>query len=181
MIGFGFQALGQLGRCFRQRDAADGAPNAEADHLAGRGGAAQDSRNAIVVLKPDRIELVVMAAGAPHRHAQEGPADLDELGVDVVRFHLGLVRIDDFEVADHQEARGDELLGSLLHGSGRQEVAGELLLDEDVERLVRVEGLDEVISVAPSVLGEDFVGGADHVGITREIEPVAGPAFTVGG
>ena len=37
VFGFGFLALGELGRRFRERHAADGAPDAEAHHLAGRG------------------------------------------------------------------------------------------------------------------------------------------------
>ena len=179
MIGFGLLALRELGRCFRQGDAADGAPDADAFQFHGRGGATQHAGHAVVVFDADGIELVVMAAGATHRHAEEGPADLDELGVDMVRLHLGFVRVDDLDVADHQEARGDELLGALFHGSGRQEVAGELFLDEQVERFVLVEGLDEVVAVTPGMLGEDVVRGADHVGIPREIEPVAGPAFAV--
>ena len=180
VFGFGFLALGELGRRFRERHAADGAPDAEAHHLAGRGRTAQHTGHAVVVLEAYRVELVVMAAGATHRHAEESPADLDELGIDVIGLHLGLVGIHDLEVADHQEARGDELGGTLLRRGGRHQVAGKLLLDEEVERLVLIEGLDEVIAIAPGVFGEDFVGSPDHVGVAREVEPVAGPAFAVG-
>ena len=110
-----------------------------------------------------------MAAGATHRHAEESPADLDELGIDVIGLHLGFVGIHDLEVADHQEARGDELGGTLLRRGGWHQVAGKLLLDEEVERLVLIEGLDEVIAIAPGVFGEDFVGSPDHVGVAREV------------
>ena len=180
VFGFGFLALGQLGRCFRERDAADRAPDPDPFQLHGRGRTAQHAGHAVVVVDPDGIELVVVATGAAHRHAEESPADFDELGVDVVRLHLRLVGIDDFDVADHQETRGDELGGALFRGGGRHQVAGELFLDEMVKRFVLVEGLDEVIAIAPSVFGKDFIRGADHVGIAGEIEPVAGPALAVG-
>ena len=180
VFDFGFLALGQLGRCFRERDAANRAPDADTFQLYGRGRTAQHAGHTVVVIDSDGIKLMVVATGAAHRHAEEGSADLDELGVDVVRLHLGLVGIDDLDVTDHQEARGDELGGALLRRRGRHEVAGELFLDELVKRFVLVEGLDEVIAIAPSVFGKDFIRGADHVGIAGEIEPVAGPALAVG-
>ena len=98
----------------------------------------------------------------------------------MIRLHLGLVGIHDLEVAHLQEACGNNLFRALFRRGGGHEVAGELLFDELVERLVPIEGLDEVIAIAPSVFREDFVGGADHVGVAGEIEPVAGPALAVG-
>ena len=50
VIGFGLLSLGDLGRGFRQRHAADGAPHAEADHLTGRGRTTQHPGHAVVVL-----------------------------------------------------------------------------------------------------------------------------------
>ena len=52
---------------------------------------------------------MIVAASTPHGHAEERPANLDELGVDVIRLHLGFIGINNLEVPDHQETRGDEL------------------------------------------------------------------------
>ena len=93
---------------------------------------------AVVIVLRDRVELVIVAAGAAHRQAEEGSAD----GVG----HLG----EDFVAAE-----GDELVaGVAAHRPqamepGRDQqllivridlVAGELFQDEAVERLVGVEG-----------------------------------------
>ena len=62
---------------------------------------------------------------------------------------------------------------------GPQFVAGDLLLDEAVVGLVRVEGLDHVIAVAPGIRA-GFIGlEALAVGVAGEVEPVAAPALAV--
>ena len=63
----------------------------------------------------------------------------------------------------------------------RQLVAGELLEQEPIERLVGVESADHVIAIPP---GERFGGVAlvaVGLGIPDQVEPVPRPAFAVGG
>ena len=73
------------------------------------------------------------------------------------------------------EAGGDARLGS----SGPQLVAGDLFLDEAVVGLVGVEGLDDVVAIAPGV-GARLVGlEAVGLGVAGEVEPVAAPALAV--
>ena len=61
-----------------------------------------------------------------------------------------------------------------------QEVAGELLDREPVERQVAVDGVDHPVAVGPHrPLGVD--GVAVGIGITRLIEPVPTPPLTVVG
>ena len=63
--------------------------------------------------------------------------------------------------------------------AGERLVAGELLEDEAVERLVGVEGADDVVAIAPGV-GPRFVElVAVGVGVAGEVEPVPAPALAV--
>jgi len=58
-------------------------------------------------------------------------------------------------------------------------VAGDLLPDEQVVRLVAVERVDDVVAVTPRMrhVGVALVAGG--VGVAGEVEPVARPAFAV--
>ena len=63
--------------------------------------------------------------------------------------------------------------------AGERLVAGELLEDEAVVRLVGVEGADDVVAVAPGV-GPRFVElVAVGLGVAGEVEPVPAPALAV--
>jgi hypothetical protein len=66
-----------------------------------------------------------------------------------------------------------------LDAAGPQLVAGELLLDEAVERLVLVEGLDDVVAVAPDVRPRAVGVVAVAVGITCQVEPAPRLALAV--
>ena len=180
VLGFEFLPRFELGGCFGEDGAVEAAPHAHVGHLVRGRRTAQRSRDAVVILQPDRIELVVVAAHATERHAHERLADLADLRVDVIGLHLGLVGIHDLDVAHHEEAGGDDVLRVVLGGFRRHQVAGDLLADEFIERLVRIERGDEVIAIPPRVLGIDAVRGAHHVGVAREIEPVPRPALAVG-
>ena len=91
-------------------------------------GAEEDARQGVVVLGGDRVELVIVAAGAGDREAEEGPADDVDLVVDVVGDHLLLVHVAGHEVGDGQQAGGDEPVRVDPAGMRRrQQVAGDLV------------------------------------------------------
>ena len=140
----------------------------------------QGAGHGVVIFDADGIEFMVMAAGTAQSHAQEGLANLDHLRVDVVGAHALLVGVDDFHIAHHQKAGGGEVLCALLGLLEGHEITGDLLAHKAVKGFVLVEGGDEVVAVAPGLLGVHAVGGAHHVGVAGEIQPVAGPAFAVG-
>ncbi len=81
-----------------------------------------------------------------------------------------------------QEAGRDDPLG--VGRVGRlccQEVAGHLLAQELVVRLVGVEGVDDVVAVEVR-LGDGIVGrAAVGVGVPRHVEPVPSPPLAVTG
>ena len=140
-------------------------------------GARQDARQGVVVAGGDRVELVVVAPGAADRQPEEGLADRVELLVDHVDQQLLLVgRADHLGPDDEEPGRHDVVVPLLLGAEGEQ-VAGELLGEEPVERLVGVERGDHVVAIAPGVVVGEVLVRAVGVGVTRDVEPVTAPAL----
>ena len=120
---------------------------------------------------------MVVTSHAAKRHAEECRADLNDLRVNMIGFHLRLVGFDNLDIAHHEESGCRDVLGSFLRRGGREEVAGDLLAHKAIKRFILVERLDQVIAISPGVLGEDRVRRPHHVGIAGEVEPVPRPAF----
>ena len=121
----------------------------------------------------NRVELMVVALGAAEGAAQPGIGDgTDALGAILreVFLHLGAA------FAGHHIQAIIAARDELFFGRVRQEVAGELLAREDVERLIRVEGVDDVIAVREDALILVAVV-ADRVGEAGDIEPPDRHAF----
>ena len=93
----------------------------------------------VIVALGDRVHLVVVAAGARDRQAEEGARGRLDLLVDDIQDELpavlGVVGL----AAQGEEAGRDDLFGPLAVVPGGEEVAGDLLADELVVRLVGVE------------------------------------------
>ena len=179
MLLFRDQPGGCLPIGLRKLDLVDLAPHA-VRNLVDRLGVQEDTGEAVVVLQPDRIELVVVTPDTAERHAEKGGADLRDLLVGDVPVELQLVDADDLHVAEHEEARGHTVRGRDGRIPGGQKVARDLLADESVVGLVGIEGVDDVVAIPPGVLGKHVVRGAHLVGIAGEIEPVPRPPFTEG-
>ncbi len=122
--------------------------------VAGRGElrAGKDAVERVVVGLRGGVVLVVVAARAAQREPEQSSADrvngiLDnqvEVGVLVIAVALGL----------GQEAGRDDPLGvGRVRRPCCQEVAGHLLAQELVVRLIGVEGVDDVVAVKVPALG----------------------------
>ena len=94
---------------------------------------------------------MIVAAGTAERQAEERSARRVELLVDDVHPHFRLVRFGKDFRADAEKAGRDELLVSLIFAAKRQKVAGKLLCEEPIERLVLIERRDHVITIPPGV------------------------------
>ena len=136
-------------------------------------GGAEDRVQRVVLARRDRVELVVVAAGAGHGQALH-PAhhDIDAVVDDVVL----VVQ----EAAPQRQVAERGEVAVVL--AGRQVVGRELELQEAVIGQVAVEGGDDPVAVGVGVgvaalLLEDVALG---VGVTRDVEPVASPAFAEG-
>ena len=132
---------------------------------------------AVVVGLAEGVELVIVAARAADRDAEECGAD--DVG------HLGehfVVRAGDVLVAGVLAQRAEA-----VEAAGHEEglvlrihlVAGELLFDEFVVGLVAVETLHDVIAIAPGVGAVHVVLVAIALGEADDVEPVAAPLFAV--
>ena len=145
--------------------------------LDGRG---EDAVQGIVILNRNRVELMVVTAGAGHRESEEG------LGARVDAFVDDVVRVVE-ALADGKEAERGET--RIVRGDAGDAVGSELLDDELVVRLIVVQRVDDVIAIGPSVgetvILEEAVTLVDleaaGIGVAGGIEPVASPAFTVVG
>ena len=140
-------------------------------------GTAEDPRQGVVVRGGDRIELVVVAAGAPDAEREDRAGrGIDHL---VRHVHVELLGVDLVEVvrAEREESRRNLVVHSLLGAPVRQQVARDLLTYELVERLVVVERADDVVAVPPCDRERKVPCPAHRVGIAHDIQPVPAPAL----
>ena len=125
-----------------------------------------------------------MAAGAADRRRQERLARRVD--------HVGDVFLDNVvdgsavtvpALAHPQRHRADDRLVDPALGIHPRldQVAGDLLHDEPVERQVGIEGPHEVVAVHPGVLGRHVPLVAVGVGVVDDVHPVAGLVLAVVG
>ena len=149
-------------------------------HL-GHVGGGQDPKGGVVVGGRDGVELVVVAAGTGHRQALRGLEQHVDLVVDLIGPGLDGIR------------RGIEHLPKPVHAGGNwidkvcpvagqargQQVAGDLLLQEQVVRQVRVEGFDDVVAIAPRVQLVVVELVPVRLRPANQIQPVPAPTLAV--
>ena len=146
--------------------------------------AGEDGREGVILPLQDRIELVVVAAGAVDRHATAARHHLRDHVVEVVgagltpeHVALGLDLADEIPRPSGQESGSDHRVGIV----GSDHVAGDLSPKKLVVAEVGIEGLDHPVAIPPGVGPELVAFEAVGVGVVGDVEPVAGPALTVVG
>ncbi len=141
-------------------------------------GAGEDGLQGVEIALEDGIELVVVAAGAIDGHAEEGLADIGgDLGEDFLAALFGIdIAGDQVLGAGAQVACGDECFVV----AGGHFVAGDLLANEAVVGFVGLEGMNDVVAVAPGVGALEIEFEAVGIGVAYDVEPFGGPAFAVG-
>ena len=159
-------------------------PGGRVDDRLGEIGAVQHPGQGVVVAGGDGVELVVVAAGAGHRQAQEGLGEHVDLVVDLVG--PGLDRVDgSVEAFAQPEKTGadrrfpvDPVRPQTLF---RQQVSGHVLANEAVIGNVLVEGPNDGVAVAPDI----GLGVVELVtvgfGKADQVQPMASPALAVVG
>ena len=154
-------------------------PPADTALAAHRRGRAQDAGQRVVVGGGNRVELVVVAAGAADRLGEKRPPDDVHLLVDDVDDHLVDVLLGQHLRAEGQEPGRGEILEPLVVAGRRQQVAGNLLLHEPVVGLVAVERLDDPVAIAERVRVRDVLVQPVRVGVAGDVEPVPAPTLAV--
>ena len=138
-----------------------------------------DAGQRVVVGGRNRVELVVVTAGAADRFGQERPPDDVHLLVDDVDEHLVDVLLGQHLRAQGQEPGRGETREPPAVAGRRHQVAGNLLLHEPVVGLVGVERLDDPVAVAERVRVRDVLVEPVRVGIAGDVEPVPAPPLAV--
>ena len=122
------------------------------DHLAGAT-AGEHSVQCVEVLLADRIELVVVTAGARNGQAEKGFREHIDLVVDHLHLIVQGIHRDVPELHHAQVRRPNprfvQAFGA-VDSRVFQKISGDVLTDQLVVRNVRVEGAYKVIPVAPS-------------------------------
>ena len=148
-----------------------------------RASAQENPGQRVVIVGGDRIELVIVAAGAGEGEAEERAADDVDLIVDAIGDHPFLVDIPRHEVGDRQEPRRHQRLGIDPSRIIRlEEIAGDLPGEEVGVGEIAVEGVDDPVAVAPGFAEIALGGQLDEiagVGIADDVEPVPPPALAI--
>ena len=136
--------------------------------------AGEDAVERVVVVGRDRVELVVVTAGAGDGQAQQPATDDVDPVVDDVFLHV------QEPPAERQKSQRRERIGVVL---GTEAVGGDLLDHEGVVRLVLVQGADHVVAIGVRVrIAPLFLEDISlRVGVASDIEPVPPPALAVMG
>ena len=149
---------------------------------AGKGpyGALMNAVERVVVGGGDGIVLVVMAAGAAEREAEDAATErVDRVG-EVEVLEVGVRRVT-VALAHGEEAGGRDEVGVVTRLSvAGEDVTGHLPGEKLVVGQIVIEGPDHPVAVADG-LADGVVGAvAGGVGVACDIEPVAAPALSVG-
>ena len=141
----------------------------------------EDAGQGVVIVVADRVELVVVAAGTAQREAHHRAAQRVELLVDDVHFHFRFVDFGEHFRTDGQKTRRDDPLvpRRLIDSLRWKQVAGNLVDQKLIVRLVFVERIYNVIAIPPGVAVMDVFVESVRIGVTGDVEPVSPPPFTV--
>src|SRR5262249_5697617 len=138
--------------------------------------AVEEGEELVVLALAQRIVLVIVALAAADGHAEPdlaGGVDAIDAGLDAA-----LLLIDAAFLGGQRVAV--DAVGDLLSQRGaRQQVAGQLLDGELVERQVAIERADEPVPIAPGEWPAGVLFVAVTVGIAGQVEPVAAPALAI--
>ena len=120
---------------------------------------------------------MIVTAGAAHTQGQHrARRDIDHLVGDV---HIELLWVGLVEIVGSQrkEPGRDLLLDALLVAVVRKQIPSDLFLHEAVKGLVAVEGLDDVVAIAPRHRERQVTRATDRVGVPHHVQPVPPPAL----
>ena len=130
----------------------------------------------VVVLRRNGVELMVVTAGALQGMGEEGLANaIAHVVKEALSGDLRHLHPRQFPWAHAQETRRDDHLRIIRLDL----VARDLLADELIVALIRVEGTHHVIPITPGVPSLVVIGEAGRIGVTGHVQPVLGHALSV--
>ena len=120
--------------------------------------AVENPRQRVVIVRRNRVVLVVVAASTRDRQSEDGLGQGVDLLVDHVRQELTGILLVVVLHTDREEPGGDQVFLPLPVRFDRQQIAGDLLGDKAVVGRVVVEGIDDVVAVPPGMRIADVAG-----------------------
>ncbi len=112
----------------------------------------EDSGHLVIIFGGDRVEFMVVATGAICGQAEESFCSDFDLVIDHVVTLEGQIFLGEGLFAQGEEARGhDAPVADAGLGISSKDVTGELLADKLVIRHVVIEGLYDIVAIAPCV------------------------------
>ena len=120
---------------------------------------------------------MVMAAGTADGHREKSPPHSLDLFIDHLHPQQFLVLQLIVVRAKCEKTGSHESLVLLGRCSRRQQVAGDLLEDEIVERLVAIKGIDDVVPVTPCIPKHQAASTSAALGEAGHIQPVPPPGL----
>ena len=138
--------------------------------------AAEDAVQAVIVFSTDRVELVIVAAGARQRQAKErSPHVVDRV------FDGQMLRV--IIDARTESPRESDVTGRddprAAVSVTVEQITRKLFADELVVRQVTIEGVDHPVAVLDHLRDRIVRVVARRVGVPHNVEPMSSPAFSV--
>src|SRR5690606_558829 len=134
---------------------------------------------AVVVLLRDRIELVIVTAGAADRQPQKRLGCRGDHFVECVRpdlRRLGGILIADIVVGSSNQKRAADRNRGIVRG---ENIARQMLANELIERLVLVERTDDIVAERPQAADQKVALEAVALAESHDIQPVSAPPLAV--
>ena len=120
---------------------------------------------------------MIVATGTRHRNAENHASCRIDLLIDKVGLKLTRVSFDESLGTDGQESGRDQLFREFFVILGGDQVACDLFADKLVIRFVIVEGVNDIVSVAPGIWKSHVDFFATGFCVASDVEPIAPPAF----
>ena len=138
--------------------------------------AAEDAVQAVIVFSTDRVELVIVAAGARQRQAKERSPHVVDRVFDGQMLRVVIDPRTESPCESDVAGRDDP---PVAVPATIEQVSRELFADELVVRQVTIEGVDHPVAVLDHLRDRIVRVVARRVGVPHNVEPMSSPAFSV--
>ena len=130
----------------------------------------------VVILRRNGVELMIVTAGALQGMGEEGLAyAIAHVVKEALSGDLRHLHPRQFPWAHAQETRRDDHLRVVRLDF----VARDLLADELIVALIRIEGTHHVVAITPGVAALVVIGEPGGIGVAGDVQPVLGHALSV--
>src|ERR1700722_14142616 len=144
--------------------------------------ALEDAVEGVIVLGAHGVIFVIVTTGTADCHTQEALAkSVDRIldSEEVIRHHI------ETKAASNREIAGSSDKFRIMFAVGPRwelcgkNVAGQLLRDKPIVRLIGIEGIDDVVAISPGIRNRIVRRFTSGIGIANHIEPISSPFLAI--